>query len=40
MDFFDLGGHRFITKDQEIQTMLEELMGNEFSCVHGKVLFD
>lgn len=28
--FFDLGGHRFITKDQEIQTMLEELMGDEF----------
>ena len=28
--FFDLGGHRFITKDDEIQIFLEELMGDQF----------
>ncbi|MBF0275866.1 MAG: FAD-dependent oxidoreductase [Nitrospinae bacterium] len=28
--FFDLGGHRFITKDQNIQHSLEEIMGDEF----------
>ncbi|MDD5673359.1 MAG: FAD-dependent oxidoreductase [Chitinivibrionales bacterium] len=27
--YFDLGGHRFVTKDREVQLFLEELMGDD-----------
>jgi protoporphyrinogen oxidase len=32
---FDLGGHRFFTKNQEVNDLWLEIMGDESSCVRA-----
>jgi protoporphyrinogen oxidase len=33
---FDLGGHRFITRDEEVKSLIKEILKDEFLIVHRK----